>query len=69
MSMGKINKKKLSDKNIDRLVTLQADDVAAWEKPIIVRRTKSAAQNATDQPSVVARRGIAKCSKNLKPRI
>jgi len=35
-------KKKLSEHAIDQAVVAQADDDAAWEKPIRVRRTKSA---------------------------
>ena len=34
--------KKLSESEIDQMVTAQADDDAAWEKPIRVRRTKPA---------------------------
>jgi hypothetical protein len=40
MSKGKV--KKLSEEEIDQRVTAQADDDAAWEKPIAVRRDKSA---------------------------
>ena len=36
-------KKKLSEKEIDNIVMEQARDDSAWEKPIQVRRTKSAA--------------------------
>ncbi len=35
-------KKKLSEKDIDRLVVAQANNNSAWEKPIRVRRTRSA---------------------------
>ncbi len=35
-------KKKLSEKDIDRLIVAQANDDAAWEKPIRVRRVKLA---------------------------
>lgn len=40
MSKGKA--KKLSEPEIDQMVTAQADDDSAWEKPIRVRRTKPA---------------------------
>ena len=40
MSTGKA--KKLSEEEIDQMVTAQADDDAAWEKPLSVRRDKSA---------------------------
>jgi hypothetical protein len=40
--MSKDKTKKLSELEIDRLVTAQAGDDAAWEKPIRVRRAKSA---------------------------
>jgi hypothetical protein len=36
------NKKKLSEHAIDQVVVAQADDDAAWEKPVQVRRTKPA---------------------------
>lgn len=42
MSLNRITKKKLSEQEIDRLVVEQADDGSAWEKPIQVRRNKSA---------------------------
>ncbi len=35
-------KKKLSEKDIDRLIVAQANDGVAWKKPIRVQRTKSA---------------------------
>jgi hypothetical protein len=35
-------KKNLSEQEIDQIVVVQADDDSAWEKPIRVRRTKSA---------------------------
>ena len=34
------SKKKLSEKEIDRIVVAQAEEDSAWEKPIHVRRTK-----------------------------
>ena len=40
--MSKDKTKKLSEPEIDRLVTAQADDDSAWDKPIRVRRTKPA---------------------------
>jgi hypothetical protein len=40
--MSKDKDKKLSEQEIDEMVTAQADDDAAWEKPIPVRRAKSA---------------------------
>ena len=40
--MSKDKTKKLSELEIDQLVTAQADDDSAWEKPIRVRRAKSA---------------------------
>jgi hypothetical protein len=36
-------KKVLSDEEIDELVTSQAEDEAAWDKPIRVRRSQAAA--------------------------
>jgi hypothetical protein len=36
-------KKKLSEKDIDRLVTAQANDDEAWGKPVRVKRAKPAA--------------------------
>ncbi|CAG0943619.1 hypothetical protein ANRL1_01422 [Anaerolineae bacterium] len=38
-------KRKLSQAEIDRIVAAQADDESAWEKPIRVRRKKSASLN------------------------
>jgi hypothetical protein len=35
-------KKKPSEQEIDRIVAAQADEESAWEKPVRVRRTKSA---------------------------
>ena len=35
-------KKRLSEKDIDQLIVAQANNHSAWEKPIRVRRTKSA---------------------------
>ena len=40
--MSKDKTKKLSEPEIDQLVTAQADDDSAWDKPIRVRRTKLA---------------------------
>jgi hypothetical protein len=40
--MSKDKTKKLSELEIDQLVTAQADDDSAWEKPIRVRRAKPA---------------------------
>jgi hypothetical protein len=40
--MNTKNKMKLSEKEIDNLVTAQADDNSAWEKPVRVRRGKTA---------------------------
>jgi hypothetical protein len=40
--MSKDKTKKLSELEIDRLVTAQADNDSAWEKPIRIRRAKSA---------------------------
>ena len=40
--MSKDKTKKLSEPEIDRLVTAQADDDSAWDKPIRVRRAKPA---------------------------
>lgn len=34
--------KTLSDETIDKIVVAQADDDSAWEKPVRVRRTKTA---------------------------
>jgi hypothetical protein len=42
MSTSNKPKKKLSEKDIDRIVTSQADDDSAWEKPVLVRRKKTA---------------------------
>ena len=40
--MSKDKTKKLSEPEIDQLVTAQADDDSAWDKPIRVRRAKPA---------------------------
>ena len=40
--MSKDKTKKLSEPEIDQIVAAQANDDSAWEKPIRVRRTKSA---------------------------
>ena len=40
--MSKDKTKKLSEPEIDQIVAAQADDDSAWEKPIRVRRRKSA---------------------------
>ena len=40
--MSKDKTRKLSEPEIDRIVTAQADDDSAWEKPIRVRRTRPA---------------------------
>jgi len=45
--------KHLSDKEIDRIVTAQADDRAAWEKPIHVRRSRTASLSLP--PALIAR--------------
>lgn len=37
-----MNRKNLSEKEIDRIVVSQANDDSAWENPIRVRRTKPA---------------------------
>ncbi len=42
MSIRNKTKKKLSEKDIDRIVISQADNDSAWEKPVRVRRTKPA---------------------------
>jgi len=42
MSTKDKTKKKLSEQEIDQIVTAQANDDSAWEKPIRVRRTKPA---------------------------
>ena len=42
MSTKTKSKKKLSEQAIDQIVTAQADDDAAWGKPVRVRRTKPA---------------------------
>ena len=42
-----------SDNEIDKLVTAQADDDSAWEKPVLVRRSKS---EAVSIPAEVASR-------------
>ena len=42
MSTKDKTKKKLSEQEIDQVVTAQANDDSAWEKPIRVRRTKAA---------------------------
>ncbi len=42
MSTKTKSKKKLSEQTIDQIVIAQADDDAAWEKPVRVRRTKPA---------------------------
>ena len=40
--MSKNKTKKLSEPEIDQMVTAQANDDSAWEKPVDVRRTKPA---------------------------
>jgi siderophore synthetase component len=40
--MSTKSKEKLSEAEIDKIVATQADDDSAWEKPIRVRRKKSA---------------------------
>lgn len=40
--MNKDKTKKLSEPEIDQLVTAQADDDSAWDKPIRISRTKPA---------------------------
>ena len=42
MKMTNKMKQNLSQEEIDRIVIAQADDDSAWEKPIRVRRKKSA---------------------------
>jgi hypothetical protein len=42
MSTKTKSKKKLSEQAIDQIVIAQADDDAAWGKPVRVRRTKPA---------------------------
>ena len=42
MSTRNRMKKKPSEREIDRIVTAQANDDSAWEKPIHVRRAKPA---------------------------
>ena len=37
----KAKRKVMSEEEIDRIVTAQADDETAWEKPVKVRRSKS----------------------------
>jgi len=41
-SRKKATRKRLTEEEIDGIVTLQADDDSAWEKPIQVRRAESA---------------------------
>src|SRR6266446_2386917 len=43
----------LAEQNIDRIVVAQAEDDAAWGKPVRVRRTKTA---STPLPSTLATR-------------
>jgi len=42
MSTRDRTKKKPSEREIDQIVTSQANDDSAWEKPVVVRRTKPA---------------------------
>ena len=42
MSTRDKSKKRLTEREIDQLVAVQADDDSAWEKPVRVRRTKPA---------------------------
>jgi len=42
MSTKNSAKKKPSEQEIDQIVTAQANDDSAWEKPVDVRRTKPA---------------------------
>lgn len=41
MSAREKFKKKLSDKEIDRIVTAQVNDDSAWQNPVRVRRHRS----------------------------
>ena len=45
--------KRLSDEEIDRIVTAQANHEAAWEKPIRVRRNKTTSLSLP--PALIAR--------------
>ena len=47
------NKKTLSDTEIDRMVVSQANDNLAWEKPVRVRKAKSA--SVSIPPKLAAR--------------
>jgi uncharacterized protein (DUF433 family) len=50
--MGRMSRKKkvLSEKEIDELVTRQADDESAWDKPVRVQRNQTAVLTfGTDQ--------------------
>ena len=38
----RVKKGKLSESDIDKIVVAQADDDSAWERPVRVRRGKSA---------------------------
>ncbi|RPI71908.1 MAG: hypothetical protein EHM45_22870 [Desulfobacteraceae bacterium] len=42
MTERKITQKRLSEQKIDRMVVDQANNDSAWEKPIRIRKTKSA---------------------------
>ena len=42
MSTRNSTKKKPSEREIDEIVAAQANDDSAWEKPVCMRRTKSA---------------------------
>jgi hypothetical protein len=53
MSTKTKSKKKLSEQAIDQIVIAQADNDAAWEKPVRVRRTKPASLSIS--PDLAAR--------------
>jgi hypothetical protein len=57
--MGNMSKKKvLSEEEIDELVTGQANDEAAWDKPVRVRRSQATALSLStaEKPTIVENR-------------
>lgn len=50
--------KNLTEKEIDKLVTSQADENEAWEKPIYVNRNKVFSLNFPQPSEVVSQRNI-----------
>lgn len=52
-------RRKLSQEQIDEIVTAEADDDSAWEKPISVRRSKSTMDNKNHEALLVKKQFYA----------